>query len=418
MKVLNKLFILTTLLFVVGISACDKDDDDGVIRLSTSDDESAIEAAFLGVQAGDVIEFAAGTYNLTKSLTIDGVSDFTIKGAGINSTKLNFTNQVVGAEGIKITNSSQFILANLTVEDTKGDAIKTTDCTNISFINVGTVWTGEASSDNGAYGLYPVLCEHVLIDGCVARGASDAGIYVGQSNMVIVKNSTAEMNVAGIEIENTGNADVFDNVANNNTAGILVFDLPGLSRYGGKTRIFNNQITNNKHENFASAGMVGEVPEGTGVMILATQQVEVFNNTITENNVMGVGIVNYDVLSEIDPKYKHDDPNFDSNPGRIYIHDNTFSRSDNIPDQTTTIGALLKAILFPSGGYPDIMYDGIDPPDASYTKCIQNNGDAVFMDVDVENLQNPSARNLSTDLAPYDCSIEALPEIVVDAPTL
>ena len=50
---------------------------------------------------------------------------------------------------------------------------------------------------------YPVASEDVLIDGCVAIGASDAGIYVGQSQNIIVKNSRAEFNVAGIEIENS-----------------------------------------------------------------------------------------------------------------------------------------------------------------------------------------------------------------------
>ena len=35
--------------------------------------------------------------------------------------------------------------------------------------------------------LYPVESTNVLIDGCVAIGASDAGIYVGQSQNIIVQ---------------------------------------------------------------------------------------------------------------------------------------------------------------------------------------------------------------------------------------
>ena len=66
-------------------------------------------------------------------------------------------------------------------------------------------------------------CDNVLIENCTAIGASDAGIYVGQSNRIIVRNSIAHQNVAGIEIENSLNADVFDNVATGNTGGILVF---------------------------------------------------------------------------------------------------------------------------------------------------------------------------------------------------
>lgn len=72
------------------------------------------------------------------------------------------------------------------------------------------------------------MCTNVLIEGCTAIGASDAGIYVGQSKNIIVRNSRAYHNVAGIEIENSLMADVYDNESTENTGGVLVFDLPDL----------------------------------------------------------------------------------------------------------------------------------------------------------------------------------------------
>ena len=74
-----------------------------------------------------------------------------------------------------------------------------------------------------------------LIDSSVAIGAADAGIYVGQSAKSLCA-IRAEYNVAGIEIENSTFADVYDNVATNNTGGILVFDLPNLQVQGGQVR--------------------------------------------------------------------------------------------------------------------------------------------------------------------------------------
>ena len=50
-----------------------------------------------------------------------------------------------------------------------------------------------------------------MIEHCIAIGASDAGIYVGQSNNIIVRNCEAFQNVAGIEIENSIKADVHSN---------------------------------------------------------------------------------------------------------------------------------------------------------------------------------------------------------------
>ena len=58
---------------------------------------------------------------------------------------------------------------------------------------------------------------NVLVEDTITRGASDAGLYVGQSREVIAGRNLAEFNVAGIEIENTIHADVYDNVATNNT---------------------------------------------------------------------------------------------------------------------------------------------------------------------------------------------------------
>ena len=101
--------------------------------------------------------------------------------------------------------------------------------------------------------MYPVQCQNVLIDGCEAIGASDAGIYVGQSHEIIVRNSRAYRNVAGIEIENSTMADVYNNIAEGNTGGILVFDLPGLiKKGGGNVRVYNNKIRNNNYRKLCS----------------------------------------------------------------------------------------------------------------------------------------------------------------------
>ena len=124
----------------------------------------------------------------------------------------------------------------------------------LSFLVIDGVrveWTNGPDTDNGAYGLYPVQCENVLIENSVAIAASDAGIYVGQSEHVVVRNSRAEFNVAGIEIENTSFADVYENVATSNTGGILVFNMPNLPKPGASTRVFKNEVYGNNTANFA-----------------------------------------------------------------------------------------------------------------------------------------------------------------------
>ena len=199
-----------------------------------------IQEALILAEPGDIIRLTAGTYNLEDSLSLD-VDNVQIEGEGMNQTILDFKNQKSGAQGLSVT-SDNVTLQDFSVQDAKGDAIKVKGVTNIKFLRVKTEWTNGPKSENGAYGLYPVESKNVLIDGCVAIGASDAGIYVGQSQNIIVRNSRAEFNVAGIEIENSYYADVHNNVATNNTGGILVFDLPSLPQQGGHhVRVFNNQ---------------------------------------------------------------------------------------------------------------------------------------------------------------------------------
>ncbi|MBT5542455.1 MAG: hypothetical protein HOH08_07750, partial [Gammaproteobacteria bacterium] len=193
--------------------------------------QERIQEALILAQPGDEIHLISGVYKIEDGLSLD-VDNILFSGEGHDKTILDFTDQMTGAQGLLVT-SNEVMLKDFAIINTKGDGIKTIGSEGIYFINLRTEWTGGPDSSNGAYGLYPVQSKNVLIDGCIAIGASDAGIYVGQSENIIVRNSRAEFNVAGIEIENSYYADVYNNIAQHNTGGILVFDLPDLPQQGG-----------------------------------------------------------------------------------------------------------------------------------------------------------------------------------------
>ena len=247
-----------------------------------------LQEAMILLQEGDILTIKSGYYSFEDGLSLD-VSKVTVRGEGMDKTILDFKNQKSGAQGLLVT-SNQVILENFSIMDAKGDALKVIGSKGISMLNLKTEWTGGPKSTNGAYGFYPVESEDVLIDGCVAIGASDAGIYVGQSKNIIVRNSVAQYNVAGIEIENSYYADVYDNLASHNTAGILVFDLPDLPQQGGHhIRVFDNQAIDNDTDNFAPEGnIVGEVPRGTGIIVMANSDVEIFNNVMSGNGTVNL----------------------------------------------------------------------------------------------------------------------------------
>ena len=255
--------------------------------------QAALQTALIDAQPGDTVRLAAGRYALADGLSLD-VAGVTVRGAGPERTILDFTGQKGEGEGLLIT-SGNVVIRDLAVENAKGNGIKSKGSDGISFVNLRVEWTGGPKASNGAYGVYPVSSKHVLIDRVFVKGASDAGIYVGQSQQIIVRNSRAEGNVAGIEIENSYDADVHHNVATGNTGGLLVFDLPDLPQQGGHTiRLFQNRIIANNHPNFAAPGnIVASVPSGTGVMIMANRDVHVFDNDIKDNAGNGVMIVAY-----------------------------------------------------------------------------------------------------------------------------
>ena len=405
LKLANKAFFLPLLLSAPLYPAVQ------IIQPSINAYEEIQEALILA-EPGDIIRLTAGTFNLEDSLSLD-VDNIRIEGEGMNQTILNFKNQQSGAQGLSVT-SDNVTLQDFSVQDAKGDAIKVKGVTNIKFLRVKTEWTNGPSSENGAYGLYPVESRNILIDGCIAIGASDAGIYVGQSQNIIVRNSRAEFNVAGIEIENSYFADVYNNVATNNTGGILIFDLPSLPQQGGHhVRVFNNQSVGNNTDNFAPEGnIVGEVPRGTGIIIQANSNVEIFDNVIGDNDTVNIAVVTYGSDTDDDEYYPH--------PKSIQIHSNKFGPTGYNPD--TSKGELAQILFELSGGnMPDIFWDGLLPlsqlvfgQPESDKMIISNNGDATVLALDPIKYLLPFFDPAILDINVFEGKIQPLSPVEFD----
>ncbi len=402
---LVKSFLLTCFIFFghIGISCADQ-----IFVSSDSDDMDRFQEAFILAKPGDEIVLPSGFYEIADGLSID-VDDVIVSGAGLNKTILSFKNQLTGAQGLIVT-SDNVTLRDFAIEDAKGDAIKAKGSDGIYFINIRTEWTGGPRSTNGAYGLYPVESRNVLIDGCVAIGASDAGIYVGQSENIVVRNSRAEYNVAGIEIENSNSADVYNNLTTHNTGGILIFDLPYLPKQGGHTiRVFDNQSVQNDTPNFAPEGnIVGEIPRGSGMIVMASENVEIFNNEIGDNATVNLAVVAGE---------DSDDPNYQKFPKRIQIHDNQFGPGGFDPDERGDLGPILVEMV--STNIPDIMWDGVLPfwqylfgQPTDEKLVIAGNGDATFINLDAFwYVVLPYFHQPTTDINDFSGNISPLPAV-------
>jgi parallel beta-helix repeat protein len=398
---MKKLTGVASISILLLVSCIQQKSDDSKYIKSCDNDQKAIQTALINAQPGDTIFFEEGLFKLTGSLTLLDVDSVTLLGKGMDKTIFDFSGQTEGAEWMKIV-ANHFTIQDMAIVDAKGDGIKVQAGYGVTFRRLRVEWTKDGDSTNGAYAIYPVMCKNVLIEECIARGAADAGIYVGQSENAIVKRNLVERNVAGIEVENTINASVFENIVQNNTGGIMIFDLPDLPKKNGKNyRVYTNIVKDNNHFNFSPVGIsVSMVPAGVGLLFMATSHVEAFGNKVVNNNTVGCAVLNLDAMGR-----GTKDTLYDKFPSAMYIHDNEFERNKVVPDTTRPFGKVLVEMF--GDDLPIFLFDGsVNPKYLNNGKvqddrkiCIQNNKGATFFNLATK----------STEIGMHDCQLPAIP---------
>ena len=422
--IMSKKYIFWILVIVLALVYFTKNDTMPVYAPDRDyiDIEDQLVEQFILAQDSSVIELPAGHFLLSQSLSIDGKTNLTIRGQGMDETVLSFLGQTSGAEGIKITNSRNIVLEDFAIEDAVGDNLKVSDTDSLVIRRIRSAWTGEVSVENGAYGIYPVLSTNVIIEDCEAIGSSDAGIYVGQSKNVIIRNNKAFYNVAGIESENSSHVEIYGNEAFENTSGLLIFNLPGLTMYGEQIRAYDNKVYDNNLRNFAVKGsIVSATPHGTGVIILATKDVHLFRNTIRNHKTLNLAIVSYDLFSqenedqnEIDEEELLErgiqpivpdasvDPNYDPYPGRVVLNDNHFDNRYLLPSYANEYGLLWTVknkLRIPDIAYDGILAEGGRLQDENHKICLYDNGKINFVYLDAAD----DFDGFSNDTTPFVC---------------
>src|SRR5215831_6414892 len=358
-----------------------------VVTLKPGDDA---KLAFINARTGQTIVFTQGTYMFSEPLTLS-VPGVTVKGMGSrDGVILDFSTATGDGHGISVT-AGDFILDGLTVRDTKDDAVRIqgTDpqhpIKNVTIRNVKVYFTAGSVPANPGYAIYPTTSENVLVENCDVSGASDAGLYVGQSKNIMVRNNLVHENVNGIEIENSTGAEVMGNVSMNNVGGILVFNLPGLPiKSGSLTVVHDNMVLSNNHDPFAplSGSIGGLVPSGSGMIILASDQTEIRANTITGNNSTGIAVIACSTLAALSNPDYCNDPGYDIFPQGINIHDNVFSGNGTMPQR------FFAVFQDSSMHLEDIVWDGVvdaskADPSGDDRLCVRQNGSATYLQVDV-----------------------------------
>ena len=381
-----------------------------VLRAGT-DDRDAIQTALSEAADNSTICFS-GSFEITTDqmaasdkvgLTLRGIDAGDEVGAG---AVFDFKD-LVGPTGFKFSNMQGITLENFTVKNVKGDGLEVRGSTDVVFRKMKVTWERGASNNNGAYGFYPVESTNVLVEDCEASNTADAGIYVGQSENIVVRRNVVFANVSGIQVENSRNIEVHDNEAYDNTLGIFVHDLPAVPAGNGEGALVrDNMVYDNNRDNFAKEGIIAAViPPGLGIMVMTMDDVEVTGNTVEGHDSVGIAVVSYKTVELLDPPDREPDPDYDPYPETLHIHGNTLSGNGDAPAQLFVEAFGLQMMA-------DIGWDGVadaskDDADGRLKLCIHDNGAADFVNFDSLNL----GANKSFDLAPHACEHPARPTV-------
>jgi parallel beta-helix repeat protein len=420
-----------------GITCADVDRTNCVF-IEAGDSQGLLDTANL-LEDDSAIVLAEGTWVLDNAVTFRSVTGITFIGQGMGKSVLDFgtvANQVNGVDVIV----DDFHIEGMTVLDATKDAVRIEDSSDIVIRGVETTWTNEDDPANGAYGIYPVQVERVLMEDNVASNAADAGIYVGQCQHAIVRNNTASGNVAGLEIENTQFADVYGNTVVDNTAGLVVFDLPGNPVIGRDVHIHDNVITDNNRANFAPGGTVAQIPAGTGTFVLASRRVVITGNTYARNNTTDIAVLSgfvvegdpaqwytptEDVVGDISGLELESDKTgyYNYRTLDVWVHGNTHEGSGTEADLSSLkvrpMGFLL-GIMYGAETIDTVLYDAIgessfDVSDPALNSndnriCVGTDTGLTFASLNLEVVSEEDFPQLSmiyrpdAPFTPFDCT--------------
>jgi parallel beta-helix repeat protein len=320
---------------------------------------STIMAAVNLAKPGDTIQIMPGTYHETVYIDKD---DIHIIGVIVEGKRAILDGEGKLNDAI-LYSGNNIIVKNLQITRYKGNGIMGQAGNNFEISNNIIV-------DTGVYGIFPQLGKNGLIEYNIVSGISDAAIYVGMSDNIQVAHNEVFDSVAGIEIENSRHAIVENNMVYNNTGGILAFITPGLPiKTTYDVIIRNNFITNNNTPNFGAPGStVSGIPAGTGILVMAADEVVIEDNIISGNKTAGIIITDHENAPNTTI-----DPESDSKPDKVMILNNLMTNNgyDTIDEAKALMLTEFKQ------GQPDIIRVG-----GSRDSCIINRHQYVTVGVD------------------------------------
>lgn len=281
----------------------------------------SIQDAVGKANPGDLIRVYPGKYHETVYIDKDNIS---VQGVIVKGEWPTLDGSLNGEKVLNdafLYSGSNILIENFKITMYKGNGIMGQAGNNFLIRNNWIV-------DAGVYGIFPEFGTNGLIEHNVLSGIADAAIYVGMCDNIDVRHNEVYESVAGIEIENSRHCLVENNYTHDNTGGILAFITPGLPiKTCYDVIIRDNFVVNNNHPNFGKPGaIISMLPAGTGIIVMAADDVIIENNIVSGNDNTGIVITDLSFGSQLSK-----DPDSEPNPDRVVILDNVMFNNGNNP---------------------------------------------------------------------------------------
>jgi parallel beta-helix repeat protein len=293
---------------------------------------SAIDAAVDAADPGAKLLILPGDYPDPSTIEKSGLALVGCGGATNDRPNLEpLTDDV--SRGIFAADQDGLLFQSLEVRNWDDDGIFVSGAENVTFRDI--IGDGDL---NSTYAVFPVQSNGVVVEGCTVIDVVDAGIYVGQSENIVVRHNRVTGSVAGIEIENSAFATVQNNYAAGNTGGLLVFKAEGLPVQLSNDHVVSHNVLENNNIPNVGSGTVAAVPDGTGVLVISNDDSVFEYNLVRGNKTFGIALIDQ-LAAEMSPTSP------DQKTERNTVRSNVLTGNGTDPDNTPVEGDLVLAIF-------------------------------------------------------------------------
>jgi len=260
---------------------------------------TTIQAAVDAANPGDIIRVPPGVYRENVFVTKDNITIEGSAGAILDGTGLAGTSGITVRSLTPPARINGFRLTGLRIQNYVRNGVI------LSRVDNYQIDHGEYV-DNKAYGIFPIRSSNGLIEFNRVSGSDDTGIYIGQSSDAVIRNNLVTDCTVAISVEVSTNIAVQDNRVMDNTIGLFIGVLPGLSvTETTNVQVNGNLLIKNNRPNPVTdpADILYQLPSGVGALIFGANQVIMTDNRVLDNNSAGIAVLQVPpTLAALDPR--------------------------------------------------------------------------------------------------------------------